>query len=156
MGTSADMNVNELARFLFVNNEANRRVIVNLADLECTKDLFCFCFDMMCKGLVILFGTDNRVSLNQITLDQFEVVRKKMQCVGIDTFLKVFPVEPPPTPLDFYTQNMLNMHQVMAGPVRPNLEDYTFKIQTMDMMYNITFKVLPIPIDEIPHNHAWL
>lgn len=156
MGTETDMNVNELARFLFVNNEDNRRVVINLNGIDGTKDLFCFCFDMMCKGLVLLFGTDNRVSLNQISLEQFEVLRKKMQCVGIDIMLEVFPVDPPPTHLDFYTQNMLNMHQVMAGPIRERLEEYTFKIQTQDTLYNVTFKVLPVPVESVPHNHTWL
>ena len=74
-----DMHVNDLAEFMFTKNKSNALIELSLGGIENNKDLFFFCLDLFCKGLVILHGTENKVDLDSITMEQFGDIKNKME-----------------------------------------------------------------------------
>lgn len=148
-----DMSVNDLADFVFTKNYENKSIQMHISGLEDTQDLFCFCLDLLCKGLVLLFGTDNKVSVNDLTGDQFHIIREKMKCIGIDCMLEMFSVElPAENFVDLWTQNYMNMERIRTEIKSQNLEDYQFNLQTLETIYQIKFKLLPVQIPHISPN----
>ena len=138
-----DMGINDLADFIFNKNEDNKTIELSINGIENTRDLFCFCLDIMCKGLVLLFGTDNKIAIDDLSLEDFEIVKTKMKCVGIKCQLETFPVEQQPdTLLDLWTQNLLNVQQVRTSAGDLALSDYHFDIQTMHFIYKIRFELI--------------
>jgi hypothetical protein len=147
-----DMNVNDLAKFLFKENVDNKTINLNINGLENSKDLFCFCIDLLCKGLVISFGTDNKVCINTLSIEQFEQIKQKMKCVGIEVHLEVHPItEPVENMIDLWTQNFLNVQQVRASEENKRLHEYKFCIQTSEILYRIWF-TLNIEVPTAPKN----
>jgi len=90
--TNVDMHVNDLADFVFTKNINNAEIALDLHGVEDIKDLFFFYLDLFCKGLVLLFGDGRHVNVEDITLEQFEVIQKKMKCLGINVMLDLQPV----------------------------------------------------------------
>ena len=84
------MHINDLADFIFIKNVNDSIIQLSLNGVEDMKDLFYFCLDLFCKGLVILFGQDNKVEVEIITLEQFMLLRKKMANAGININLNIY------------------------------------------------------------------
>lgn len=149
-----DMDINNLAEFLFTKNDHNKQIDLSINGIENTRDFFCFCLDIMCKGLVLLFGKDNKVALNDLSLHDFEIVNTKMKCAGIKCLLKVYPIEEQPeTLLDLWTQNVLNVQNVRMCDENMKFEDYHFDIQTMESIYKISFQLTHnVPETILHHN----
>ena len=144
--------IDELASVIFTKNTNNAHIDLNINGIRNTKDLFCFFLDMLCKGLVILYGSDNRLDLSTVTQDQFAYVQEKLACAGIKCELEVIPVEtPPPVLIDIYTQNLLNVHSVRNGLDTLPLNQYHFDIQTMTHIYKIRFDTIRHVIDIPAH-----
>jgi len=139
----ADMNINDFADFVFQKNTTNKAIGLSLNGIENTKDLFCFCLDILCKGLVLLFGSGDRVCIQDLSFEDFGQVTEKMKCIGIKCKLETFDVETPPdTLIDLWTQNLLNVHRVRTSDDNLQLEDYNFDIQTNTLIYRIRFELV--------------
>jgi hypothetical protein len=135
-----------------VQNSYEKSVEIHELGVQNTKELFSFCLDLMCKGLVLLFGTDGRVCINDITMEQFAIVKRKMRLAGIACDLEVIPVEEQPeTLLDLWTQNFLNIQSVRTSPDNMGLNDYTFELQTVGFIYKIKFDLIH-NVKETTHN----
>lgn len=87
-------NVDQAIELIFVENSNDARVDLVLEAIQDTRDLFYFLMDMTLKGVVRLFGQgERRVLLDSISIDQFQVVAKKMRNAGIVCRLDVIPME---------------------------------------------------------------
>lgn len=138
-----DMSLNDLAEFLFLHNSADRLVGISLNGIDTSRDLFCFCLDILCKGLVLLFGNDNKVVLQDLSYDDFCKVNEKMKCIGIKCHLETFQVDDPPENIvDLWTQNILNIHRIHSTDENLKLEEYHFDIQTKEFIYRIRFELI--------------
>jgi hypothetical protein len=86
----ATVSIDGLADYLFLRSPKDSILYLNINGLEGTKDIFCFCFDLFCKGLVLLFGQGHtRVAVDDITPQQFESVIEKLKLAGIKTHIVV-------------------------------------------------------------------
>jgi hypothetical protein len=140
---SGDMDFSDFANFLFLRNTDGKSLEINLHGIQSSKELFCFCLDILCKGLILLFGNDNKVSLKDLTIENFETVCNRMKCIGIECHLNLTEVETPVEKLiDIWTQNFLNMQAVNDMEENMALEDYKFELQTAVCIYRITFSVI--------------
>lgn len=131
---AVDMEIDDFATFLFIKNKHNAIVDLSMGNVENTKDLFCFCIDLLCKGLIILFGDGIRVDLDTITQDNFAVIKQKMYNAGILVKLEVFPntdKEP----------NTVNVADIDNAKDDMNMDDYHLKIVGNDIIYYIQFSV---------------
>jgi hypothetical protein len=138
-----DMSLNDLTEFLFLKNYTNKQIGISLNGIDTSRDLFCFCLDILCKGLVLLFGKDNKVVLQDLSYDDFNKVNEKMKCMGIRCHLETFEVETPQeTIIDLWTQNVLNIHRIHTSNENLKLEEYHFDIQTKEFIYRIRFELI--------------
>lgn len=72
-------NLHELALIVFKNNN-DSELLLGLGDnIKTNKELFSFCFQLFCSGLVVLFGEGNKVTLNQLSTSQLETMKTKMK-----------------------------------------------------------------------------
>lgn len=137
---SSDMDFSDFASYLFLQNAEGKVLEINLHGIQNSKELFCFSLDMLCKGLVLLYGNDNKVSLKELSIDNFYTVSKKLKAIGIECHLDLVEVETPTDNLvDLWSQNFLNMQMVNDMPDDLPLDAYTFELQTASHIYKITF-----------------
>ena len=145
-----EINIDYLAEFLFLRNTSNSLVELTLGGIEDNKDFFFFCLDLFCKGLVLLYGKDNKLVINDINEEQFESVRKKLENAGILAKLNVHVLPPPPqeadSPRDIEDPTLfpnINMPELKDLPANLDIASYVFKINmTPRLAYNITFQLI--------------
>lgn len=138
-----EINIDDLANFLFVKNNSTR-VALSLPQLECQKDLFYFFLDLFCKGLMIFFGNNNRVEIEKLTYNDFDNVKKKMKCCGIIAHLEVLSAVD--TNINLLDGNPINVSAIEELPDNLNLEEYQFRLLTLNGIYIVYFSL------EIPTN----
>ncbi len=131
------MHINDLADFIFIKNVNDSIIQLSLNGVEDMKDLFYFCLDLFCKGLVILFGQDNKVEVENITLEQFMLLRKKMANAGININLNIY--EDIEGEENEEKKVALNLEKIEELPNNLNIEDYDFILRSCNMVYKINF-----------------
>lgn len=89
------IDVQDLANFIFVANKNNSNIVIELSSITNNKDLFFFLFDLLCKGIVLVYGKDqaNKVCLNHLTIDQFEYIKKKFKNAHIQLHIIMYDVK---------------------------------------------------------------
>jgi hypothetical protein len=132
-----NMHINDLADFIFIKNVNDSIIQLSLNGVEDMKDLFYFCLDLFCKGLVILFGQDNKVEVENITLEQFMLLRKKMANAGININLNIY--EDIEGEENEEKKVALNLEKIEELPNNLNIEDYDFILRSCNMVYKINF-----------------
>jgi hypothetical protein len=138
---AVDMKIDHLAEFMFTKNTNNAQLQLSLGGIENTKDLFFFCLDIFCKGLVMLFGKgSNSVNVEDITMENFDTIREKMLCAGIDVRLSVYPADiDDEQPAQ---QPGINLDDINGNDNDLPLNEYEFKLTTPSMIYVISFNIV--------------
>lgn len=90
---SLEIEVDQLADFLFIKNSKDAIIDLELGGIEDNKDLFYFCLDLFCKGLILLFGKDNSLIIEDISQDQFMIIKQKLSNAGIGVSLDILELE---------------------------------------------------------------
>lgn len=129
-----DMHINDLADFVFTKNVNNAEIYLQLHEVEDIKDLFFFCLDLFCKGLVLMYGSNNKVTLEDLTQEQFTDVHNKLLLTGIDVCLKT-EIQPN----DEHVPTMIRIEE-KAGASK--LDDFEFLMKTSDMLYRVHFELV--------------
>jgi hypothetical protein len=139
------MHIDELAKFLFTENVNNVTIELSLGGIENNKDLFFFCLDLFCKGLVLLYGEGSkRVSIDTITEEQFKHIKSKMLCAGVKVDLSIYPLD---IDVDVRTDDnksisILNIEELNDAPSNKALQEYEFKLINHDIMYIVNFNLV--------------
>lgn len=133
---NVEIEVDELAKILFIDNVNDSNIYLSLGGIENNKDLFYFCLDIFCKGLVIMFGSSNRIDLESLTLEQFDEVKRKISNAGINVKLKVYEdiKDESETPV----VNILHLENLSNNLP---LHEYTFVIRTTQFTYEVGFEL---------------
>lgn len=128
-----DIHVDELAAFVFKKNPVGASCNLSIEGIETTKDLFFFLLDLLCKGIVMLFGQNGvTVDLSTISRDNFQLVAKRMAAAGIVVRLAL-----PDCAVCDLTQ--INIPQLTAMPDNAPLESFVFRIAFNSVMYELSF-----------------
>jgi hypothetical protein len=80
---NVSVSLSNLAELIFVQNANDAKLLVSLSDLKDEEDLFYFCVHLLCKGLILCFGHNNRIELEAITAEQLETVKRKLGNMGV-------------------------------------------------------------------------
>jgi hypothetical protein len=149
-----DMHVNDLAEFMFTKNKSNALIELSLGGIENNKDLFFFCLDLFCKGLVILHGTENKVDLDSITMEQFGDIKNKMELAGIqvnleltalpeneNTTISLIGENDEPADVQAIT-NSVNINEIDQEYDHKELHEYVFRLKMDKFIYLITFNLI--------------
>jgi hypothetical protein len=139
------MHIDDLATFMFKENKHNKLIELSLGGIEDNKDLFFFCLDLFCKGLVMLYGEDGKsVSIDKITEQQFKIIQQKMICAGIRVNLSIYPLD-----IDIDTlekqenkKSIINIEELNNASNNMSLEAYEFKLINGQMIYVVNFEII--------------
>jgi hypothetical protein len=153
-----DMQINDLANFLFTENINDAIIELSLGGIENNKDLFFFCLDLFCKGLVLLFGTNGKVEVDILDAEKFTIIKKRMRLAGINILLNIekIPtlennntttlsliddlVSSPPDLVEAKTA--INMTELDLEYDHKPLNEYIFKLKMENFIYNINFELI--------------
>jgi len=125
--------------------------------VKTNKELFSFCFQLFCNGLVLLYGDGQKVLLNARSMEQLDTIRAKLKCVHIhvkittydlDTAYLLDMVEKPPTS-SHNQQSRPNEGAVLAksmAAIRTQaendaLEDYALTLMMHGNVMQIHFEI---------------
>lgn len=132
------MHIDNLAEFIFLRNKNNAEVYLQLNGIEDIKDLFFFCLDLFCKGLVLLYGEGNRVDLETMSMEKFIDIKHKMSLAGIDVQLTTHIPESD----DITASTTINLQELDSQQGNLRLSDYCFTINSPSLIYNLKFDLL--------------
>lgn len=157
-----DMQINDLATFLFKENVNNSIIELSLGGIENNKDLFFFCLDLFCKGLVLLFGTNGKVEVESLDTEKFAIIKHKIGLAGINIILDIVKIPTlednntttlslisdtdtdtkscPPDLVE--TRNAINMNELDLEYDHKPLNEYIFKLKMDNLIYNINFELI--------------
>lgn len=145
------IDVSELAKYIFVKNEKQSEIMINITCLKTQKELFFLLFDLFCKGLILMYGKDNRMTLNTLGMDQFEEVKQKLRCAHIQLSLVLYDKDTAEL-LDLIPNNMTDNHErtiitqslakIRAEKENLDLKEYVFHLYMNDILYCINFDIL--------------
>lgn len=161
---NVELHIDDLAEFVFVKNVNDAIISLTLDGLENNKDLFYFCLDLFCKGLVRLFGNNNTVSVEDITHDQFTGIQKKLKNAGILVELSIREIHTSEADAPSHDTSYDTSHDIshdtdandQTSPTRipvtniPNihelpddlpLKEYCFILQNTTHSYKVTFEL---------------
>ncbi len=126
----------ELVDFMFIKNKTNT-IAMSLPELDTTKDLFYFLLDLFCKGLVVLFGKENRVIIQNLTENDFEIIQNKMLYAGIEVYLSIYDH----SDVSFSNKSPINLTNIENLPEYLDLNEYSFKMLIEDKIYKVYFNL---------------
>lgn len=138
-----DLPADYVPHLIFKHNVHNRPIDLTIPDLTSSKDLFMYLVDLLCKGLVCLYGrAENGKSvlmLDDLTLEQLEVVKQKLACAGISLHIQIKPKENPHTPC------CINLPELNAFPeTLTDLNVFRLVIVSIQFMYEVRFELFRI------------
>lgn len=129
-----------LVEFLFLNNKNNTKVYLNLPSgedgIRNNHDLFVFLVDLLCKGIVLLYGDDQkRVPIETMTEEQTEYIISKLKNAGILMTVNVQQIET--------ADNMtISMKPAIYKGETDELEDYRLRLISKNIEYTIKFEIM--------------
>tara|TARA_B100001250_G_C19816316_1_gene798643 strand:+ start:5629 stop:6027 length:399 start_codon:yes stop_codon:yes gene_type:complete len=115
-----------------------------LSHVNKQKEIFFFCFELLCKCLVILYGENNRLNLSVLRIQDLEFVKTKMKqlCVKVNTI-----------EYDIQTARLIDMdvncnlmqnslNVIMAQYDNEPLKNYIIQVQVDSTIIEISFEII--------------
>ena len=138
-----ELEIDELANFMFKRNDNNVVLELSLGGIENNKDLFYFILDLFCKGLVMMFGNEtNSVDVDTITFDNFLSIKEKMLCVGIQVNMEHYPNDIPLNDENISKRAIINTDEINEAEDNKPLNEYIFKLYSLKNQYIISFSLI--------------
>jgi len=141
-----ELHIDELATFVFLRNVNNAILDLSLGGIENNKDLFFFCLDLFCKGLVLMVGNGISVTLEDLTMDDFVKIKTKMICAGIEPILEIFPSDVDETQEQnneaITVRNKLNLDELQNMDDNSPMSDFMFKVCNKNTTFVVCFKLI--------------
>lgn len=142
------IDVDELATFIFKKNTENKELYLNIRSLKTTKELFFFLFDIFCKGIILLFGENNKMKLNSLEPYQFELIKENMKCAHILLTMTTYD-ESTAKLLDLIPKNVKeknviqdSINDITRMEDNEPLTDYVFKLFMNETLFCINFDII--------------
>jgi hypothetical protein len=144
------IDVQDLANFIFVENKNNLNVIIEISSIKSNQELFFFLFDLLCKGLVLVYGENdsNQVCLNHLTIEQFEFMKTKFKNAHIKLNIVIYD-HATAILLDLLDENYKKRNLIKESisklesmETNEPLKDYIFNILIEDNLFCINFEVI--------------
>jgi hypothetical protein len=146
-----------LAKYIFVENVNDNYVHIEVDGIGNAHDMFCFCVELMYKGLHLLYGNDVQdgenvkhvINIDNISIEQFATFQRKMRLAGVDVSLQVIPIEdtsqaPPIRDMHTEIEMPLPPHISMSHGFPPEIElsNHHLVLTTEKSKYDISFKLI--------------
>ena len=131
---NVQLDLNSLAEFIFMKNAHDSRVYLQLDKLQTPKDLFCFFVHLLCKGFVLLFGDGHRYEMWNLSIEHFDMVKRKLRNIGVVCHAAISQEGDPRVAY-------VDMDD-MTNTSITKLEDHKIRIQTHGFRYVLHFSVV--------------
>ena len=144
------LEIEQLAQYVFVQNRANKKIGLDIHGLGHSKDLFCFCLDLFCKGIVLIGGVNDdaaqerRAEIDSISMDQFNVISRKMLLAGIKCSLDMQPLEAPMTVQESRAILFKSISNIHNMPESLPIKDYEFTIKMHESLCTVRFEIVAV------------
>ncbi len=142
------IDVDELATFIFKKNTEHKELYLNIRSLKTTKELFFFLFDIFCKGIILLFGENNKMKLNSLEPYQFEIIKEKMKYAHILLTMTTYD-ESTAKLLDLIPENVKeknviqdSINDITKMEENEPLTEYVFKLFMNETLFCINFDII--------------
>ena len=143
-----DINIQDLAHYIFKTNiEERNELFLDIKTLKTNKELFFFCFELFCKGLIILYGnSENKLLLNQVTMEQFDVIKQAMLYAHIKLHIHVYEQSTAELMELISTTDERDVicetiNKLVSSEQNDMLDDYKFNIIINEVVYAIYFTI---------------
>ena len=145
-----NINVNELANYIFKIN-TDKELFLNINSLKTKKELFFFLFDIFCKGIILMYGENNKMKLNNLELHQFEEIKTKLKYAHIGMNLIIYDKKTaqildliPPNDQEIKEKNIIqnSIDNIVKLPDDEDLKNYIFNLYMNDTLFCINFDIL--------------
>lgn len=142
----AKVDIHELLQIIFLSDN-HSEIILEASLLKTNKDIFLFCLELFNNGIVLLFGKEGRCVMNNISIDDIYLVRKKLMvahintkivCYDKDTALLVDLITPLDNPKTVIEASLDAMHKLDPNA---SLEDYKVNMLINDSYVEISFVI---------------
>lgn len=143
-----DINVQDLAHYIFKTNVIEQNeIFLDIKSLKTTKELFFFCFELFCKGLIIMFGnSQSKLLLNSVTMEQFEAVDERLRYAHIRLHIITYEQSTAEI-MDLINRNdekgiiCETIDKLASSEENDDIESYTFNIMINEVVYVIYFTI---------------
>lgn len=138
------VHVDDLPRLIFLENPSGNHISIEYSQLQTSKDLFFFLFDLFCKGVVALYSDDGgtSVDLTALSASQLKHVAERMALAGIAAVLEDDvegrDVEGGAAP---GAQTHINMPQLTAMPDDAPLDAFVLRLRMQGRAYRLSFRL---------------
>ena len=134
----------KLVEFIFYKNKLGNRIQLDIDGITKTKDLFMFFFEILCKGLVLLYGNNGELDIENITIQQLEHAIKMFRCAYVDTQIKLFRTnsEDGDDALPLHTGFAKPLVASMDGDDKNDLSSYVAFLTTPTHVVEIRFAIM--------------
>lgn len=145
-----NINVNDLANYIFKVN-TDKELYININSLKTKKELFFLLFDIFCKGIILMYGENNKMKLNNLELHQFEEIKTKLKYAHISLNLITYDKETaqildliPPNDQEIKEKNIIqnSIDNIVKMPDDEDLKNYIFHLYMNDTLFCINFDIL--------------
>ena len=137
------LEIEQLAKYMFVEN-TDKLIGLDIHGIGDTKDMFCFCLDLFCKGIVFVCGENGRADIESMTGEQYQTIAKKMLYAGIKCHTEFTPIEKDMSLEDIRKLLHTSIHAVHLAPGNLQLKDYCFQIKLGESICTISFEIVRI------------
>lgn len=145
------IDIGDLANQIFLKNINESKLLININCLKTQKELFFLLFDLFCKGIILLYGENNRMTLNTLGMEQFDEIKKKFKFAFINLNLILYDKETAelldliPTDMDDnYERNIIthSLAKIRSEKDNIDLKDFVFHLFMNKTLYCISFDIL--------------
>jgi hypothetical protein len=135
------INYRELIEHIYINND-EKRFILQTPTLENNKELYCFCLDLFCKGLITLYGnTQGSVEVNKLSMDDIQIVIDKLSYGGIMTVIQIEKSVDECSDIPEHEVLKESMALLHAYADNAPLCDFRFRLKVNTIIYVIKFEI---------------
>jgi hypothetical protein len=146
------MDVNQLAETIFVKNWYNNEMSFDLNQEMSKKQLVHILYSLFMKGLVLLFGHNQKLTLNTVTEEQLSIVSMKLRLAHIKTNVQIvdkdtailldyIPENTHGIPLELYVMRE-NQKENSTKSVTDDIPDYVFQMYLNGCLIRLSFDIL--------------
>lgn len=146
-----EIEYNDLIDYIYFKNDIKKhKIVLQIDEINNTKELFHFCLDLFFKGLVKLNDENSKsVILNEISLEHIQNVIDKLSYTGICTLIylcKENEMDNNHTSNDDEMLKSKKVYDILSESVETmkykeydKLSDYSFNMKIGDDMYMVKF-----------------
>lgn len=146
-----NIDIHELAAFIFLKNTEENQLYLHITSLKTKKQLFFLLFDLFCKGLILLYGSGNRLLLNKLDMSQFDELKRKLKCAHVNLILTLYDAKTaqlldllPSDVKDHQESSIIrsSLNKILEMDDDEDLVNYQFHLYMNDTLFCISFDII--------------